>query len=206
MVLPQYQGLFQVRFDSVRFGIVTLVLMQNLILTFILTLILTLERTHFVFRSRSARIIWLVQISSEMWEYDQNGMKTLVISLSFSIFLFLFLSLSLSLSLSPSFFVSIYYITFRPNLLSLICSLYLILILGDLYFEKFLNQFADPLFDRWKSLAVTHSLTVVFFARTLYLDGVDPIHTPDLCSKASLQKRSDGVLYQDFFKVTIVML
>jgi hypothetical protein len=32
------------------------------------------ERTHFVFRSRSARIIWLVQISSEMWEYDQNGL------------------------------------------------------------------------------------------------------------------------------------
>ena len=31
------------------------------------------ERTHFVFRSRSARIIWLVQISSEMWDYDQNG-------------------------------------------------------------------------------------------------------------------------------------
>ena len=29
------------------------------------------ERTHFVFRSRSARIMWLVQISAEMWDYDQ---------------------------------------------------------------------------------------------------------------------------------------
>ena len=104
------------------------------------------ERTHFVFRSRSARIIWLVQISCEMWEYDKNG---------------------------------------------------------DLYFEKFLNQFADPLFDRWKALSVTHSLTVVFFARTLYLDGVDPTLTPDLWCKASLQTRSDGVLYQDFFKVVL---
>ena len=104
------------------------------------------ERTHFVFRSRSARIIWLVQISSEMWEYDQNG---------------------------------------------------------DLYFEKFLNQFVDPIFDRWKALSVTHSLTVVFFARTLYLDGVDPSKTPDLWCKASLQTRSDGVLYQDFFKVVL---
>ena len=104
------------------------------------------ERTHFVFRSRSARIIWLVQISCEMWEYDKNG---------------------------------------------------------DLYFEKFLNQFADPLFDRWKVLSVTHSLTVVFFARTLYLDGVDPTLTPDLWCKASLQTRSDGVLYQDFFKVVL---
>lgn len=31
------------------------------------------DRTKFVFRSRSARIIWLVQISAEMWEFDQNG-------------------------------------------------------------------------------------------------------------------------------------
>jgi hypothetical protein len=29
------------------------------------------ERTKLVFRSRSARIIWLVQISAEMWEFDQ---------------------------------------------------------------------------------------------------------------------------------------
>jgi DEP domain-containing protein 5 len=29
------------------------------------------ERTKFVFRSKSARIIWLVQISAEMWEFDQ---------------------------------------------------------------------------------------------------------------------------------------
>lgn len=31
------------------------------------------ERTKLVFRSRSARIIWLVQISAEMWEFDQVG-------------------------------------------------------------------------------------------------------------------------------------
>lgn len=84
------------------------------------------ERTHFVFRSRSARIIWLVQISSEMWDYDQNG---------------------------------------------------------DLYFEKFLNKVVAPLFDRWKALAVTHSLTVVFFARTLYLGDVNPTTAPELCAK-----------------------
>ncbi len=29
------------------------------------------EKTKFVFRSRSSRIIWLVQISAEMWEFDQ---------------------------------------------------------------------------------------------------------------------------------------
>jgi len=48
------------------------------------------NKTHFTFRSRSARIIWLLQISAEMWEYDRNG---------------------------------------------------------DLYFEKFLHKFVDPLFD-----------------------------------------------------------
>ncbi len=29
------------------------------------------EETNFIFRSRCARINWLVQISAEMWEYDQ---------------------------------------------------------------------------------------------------------------------------------------
>ena len=29
------------------------------------------EKTHFVFRSKSARITWLIHISSEMWEFDQ---------------------------------------------------------------------------------------------------------------------------------------
>jgi hypothetical protein len=29
------------------------------------------EKTKFVFRSRSSRVIWLVQISAEMWEFDQ---------------------------------------------------------------------------------------------------------------------------------------
>jgi len=31
------------------------------------------DRTHFIFRSRSTRIIWLIQISLEMWEFDQHG-------------------------------------------------------------------------------------------------------------------------------------
>lgn len=69
------------------------------------------ENTHFNFRSRSTRIIWLVQISKEMYEFDQNN---------------------------------------------------------DLYFEKFLLKFVDPLLDQWKSLGVSHLLSVIFFARTLY--------------------------------------
>lgn len=36
------------------------------------------DRTKFVFRSRSARIIWLVQISAEMWEFDQVLLSFLI--------------------------------------------------------------------------------------------------------------------------------
>ncbi len=105
------------------------------------------ERSHFIFRSRSTRIIWLVQISSEMWEYDQNG---------------------------------------------------------DIYFEKFLHKFVEPIFDKWKLLTVSHSLTVIFFTRTLYLNKGDKIVHPDITTKPSLvQRGSDGIWYQDFFKVVI---
>jgi hypothetical protein len=34
---------------------------------------LVTEKTKFVFRSKSARIIWLVQISAEMWDVDEVG-------------------------------------------------------------------------------------------------------------------------------------
>jgi len=90
------------------------------------------NKTHFTFRSRSARIIWLLQISAEMWEYDRNG---------------------------------------------------------DLYFEKFLHKFVDPLLDRWKTLGVTHSLTVIFFARTMLMD--------------STNNGSNECNYQDHFKIVI---
>lgn len=41
------------------------------------------DQTHIVFRSRSTRLIWLVQISSEMWEVDQVCM-----SVAFNCFVF----------------------------------------------------------------------------------------------------------------------
>lgn len=104
------------------------------------------EKTNFIFRSRSARIFWLIQISSEMWEVDDKG---------------------------------------------------------DMYFEKFLNKFIDPLFDRWKALSVSHSLTVAFFARSIITSPVDSLVSPDLSSKKSLQRGKDGVKFQDFFKIVI---
>ena len=64
------------------------------------------DKTNIIFRSRSCRFVWLVQLSAEMWEFDQRG---------------------------------------------------------DLYFEKFLYKFVDPLIERWKEMSTTHCLTVIFF-------------------------------------------
>jgi hypothetical protein len=43
---------------------------------------------------------------------------------------------------------------------------------GEMYFEKFLKEFVSPVLDSWKALGVTHMLTVIFFARTLYFDRI----------------------------------
>ncbi|CAM9741836.1 unnamed protein product [Choristocarpus tenellus] len=69
------------------------------------------EKTHFIFRSRSSRIFWLVQISVEMYEFSQDGV---------------------------------------------------------LYSTVFIDQFVRKLMGKWKALDVKHSLTVVFFCRTIY--------------------------------------
>lgn len=39
---------------------------------------------------------------------------------------------------------------------------------GELYFDKFLTKFVDPLLDKWKSLGVSHSLTTIFFSRSFH--------------------------------------
>lgn len=78
------------------------------------------ENTMITFRSRSARIFWLVQISAEMWDYA-----------------------------SP-------YERERDEEQESLC---------EIYFDKWIS-FVHRLFDKWKELEVTHSLTVVFFSRT----------------------------------------
>lgn len=114
--------------------------------------------TNIIFRSRSARIFWLIQMSSEMWAFDQNG---------------------------------------------------------DLYFEKVLSKFVSPVLDKWKALSVTHSLTIVFFTRSVIIDSEDLSvansgikqngkHTRLFDNSQlsnSLQFVSEGVYYQDFYKV-----
>jgi hypothetical protein len=111
------------------------------------------ENTHFIFRSRSTRIIWLVQISKEMFECDQNG---------------------------------------------------------DLYFEKFLLKFVEPLIDQWKSMGVSHLLSVIFFARTLYPASINPCLQTTQVPKpqfkhikhgTTLGMTRDGIFFNDYFKV-----
>jgi hypothetical protein len=107
---------------------------------------LVTNSTKFVFRSKSARIVWLVQISAEMWDVDKDG---------------------------------------------------------ELYFEKFLKDFVSPVFDSWKALGVTHMLTIIFFARTLYLDErLSPSTHPELFSKKSFVA-CDGYYQQDHIKIVL---
>lgn len=81
------------------------------------------DETMITFRSRSARIFWLVQLSSEMWEYSSPYEH--------------------DANQAP------------------IC---------EIYFDKWI-RFLKKLFTKWKEMEVTHSLTIIFFSRTLIYNG-----------------------------------
>jgi DEP domain-containing protein 5 len=101
--------------------------------------------TNFIFRSRSTRIIWLVQISGEMWAYDENG---------------------------------------------------------NMYFDKFLTKFVDPLLDRWKSLGVSHSLTVIFYSRTFTFKSKQSTDSK-IDETSAFKSSNDKKGYEDHYKVVI---
>lgn len=72
-----------------------------------------------------------------------------------------------------------------------------------MYFEKFLKEFVGPVFDSWKALGVSHMLTVIFFARSLYLDDrIAPNLFPELLSKKSMIA-NDGYYQQDHIKIVL---
>jgi len=115
------------------------------------------SNTHFIFRSKSVRLIWLIQISVEMWELDSNG---------------------------------------------------------DMYFEKLLYKLITPLLEKWRALAVSHSLTVVFFSRTMYAGTLDKatISRPSVircnqpgaagaAARANAGVSDDVCYYEDNYKV-----
>jgi hypothetical protein len=120
------------------------------------------DNTKFTFRSRSARIIWLVQISSEMWDYHSQ------------------------------------YESARKD--DYECGT---------YFDKFVS-FMYVLFEKWKALEATHSLTVIFFSRTFLFSSKNKgaysskIHEMNLVEdQAFVQKDVDGRMYEDHYKVVV---
>jgi DEP domain-containing protein 5 len=118
------------------------------------------ENTNIVFRSRSARVFWLVQISAEMWDVDKSG---------------------------------------------------------DLYFEVFLNRFVEPIIDKWKQLGVTHSLSIIFFARTYYYNSSVFVNGGNPKGKQKQENEEESpmnaakcitsidqdISYQDFYKIVL---
>jgi hypothetical protein len=110
------------------------------------------EDTKITFRSRSTRIIWLVQISSEMWDYSNP------------------------------------YELDGERKEESTC---------ELVFDKFV-RFMYKLFKKWKELEVTHSLTVVFFSRTLVNQNG---RSPE--SDRRLSYDVYGRLYEDHYKTVV---
>ena len=111
------------------------------------------DESVITFRSRSARIMWLVQLSSEMWDYaspyEKKGSEDM------------------------------------PN-----C---------ELYFDKFV-RFMYKLFKKWKSLKVTHSLTVIFFSRT-FVGRNNP--SVILGSKQKINVDVYGRIFEDHYKTVV---
>lgn len=125
--------------------------------------------TKLILRSRSSRIFWLIQMSTEMWEFDENG---------------------------------------------------------EIYYEKLLNRFIRVLFDKWKTTAATHTVTIILFSRSFYsnhqfpedFDPESPLfrdvswhgHGPGCTSTGAvpgyiptIQTDSNGRYFEDFYHVVV---
>ncbi|KDO23094.1 hypothetical protein SPRG_11938 [Saprolegnia parasitica CBS 223.65] len=118
-----------VRMHGARLQITEMVFENDNVTSGVLT-----AKTCFVYRSKSSRVFWLVQVSPEMWDMANDG---------------------------------------------------------DLYAEELL-RIAHVLFTKWQSMHVSHSLTIIFFARTFY-DTPPPPSIPSV--------EDDGVWFHDFYKV-----
>lgn len=122
------------------------------------------DNTKITFRTRSARIIWLVQISSDMWEY------------------------------SSPYEAEVGGSTCGGGDESSSC---------DIYFDKFVS-FMYRLFEKWKDMEVSHSLTVVFFSRTyLKTSSMADVMAEATSDGSAIRKDCDGRLYEDHYKLVI---
>jgi Vacuolar membrane-associated protein Iml1 len=102
----------------------------------------------FTFRSRSARIFWLVQISAELWEYAPPYTRGAHDESS--------------------------------------C---------ELYFDRWIT-FVRELFQKWKAVEASHSLTIVFFSRT-YLTA--PVGVPSIAT----ERDAYGRAYEDRYRMVV---
>ncbi|OQS02089.1 vacuolar membrane-associated protein [Thraustotheca clavata] len=123
-----------VRMHGARLQITELVFENENVTSGVLT-----PKTCFVFRSKSSRVFWLIQVSPEMWDMANDG---------------------------------------------------------NLYAEEMIRM-ASVIFQKWQSLHVSHSLTIIMFARNLYHE-LPPESSPYF-SKAIVAK--DGIWYEDYYKV-----
>eukprot|EP01083_Nonionella_stella_P203130 741470_1 len=108
---------------------------------------LVTSHTKFLFRSRSAKIFWLVQLGSEMWDLCDSD--------------------------------------------------------SELYFEKVVDGFLNALCVRWRDLKVSHSVTIVFFARTFYKTSGDQIDPVKSSIPTGISSDSKGRLFRDTYKVVL---
>ena len=101
------------------------------------------------FRSRSARIIWMVQLSREMWDFANDG---------------------------------------------------------DIFFEKAMKTFFQPCFEKWQTMKAKHSLTVIYYTRTIFHEhsAARSMRENRVKLRPSVCKDpSSGVLYEDVFHTVL---
>jgi hypothetical protein len=110
------------------------------------------EHTKITFRSRSAILYWMFQMSKEMWEYTTAH-------------------------------------EYED---------------GNLHFEKGVTGFVKEIFERWKSLDVNHSVSMIFFSRHYIVsEGSETLESDITWDQEfnSMIQTKDGSKYIDVYKV-----
>ncbi|XP_028415172.1 GATOR complex protein DEPDC5-like isoform X2 [Dendronephthya gigantea] len=72
---------------------------------------------------------------------------------------------------------------------------------GDLYFEKTVNGFFVELFEKWKEMKCTHSVTIVYFSRLFYNENM--LNNISEKRRISLGCDYQGRLYEDIYQVVV---
>lgn len=133
------------------------------------------DQTKLTFRSRSARIIWLVQMSSEMWDYappDDSNEE------------------------APCQIYFHKFIDFARRLFDKWISLQVSTFSSEIDFVLSFSHFNVLLWN----IQLSHNLTVVFFSRT-YIRRYHELR--DGCMTPAFQVDSDGRMFVDHYKIVL---